>query len=358
MLDCFSSTYRDARAKFLNAARARGATLQSHRLPSHKGPQDEELAADVALLGSVSAKQVLMIISGTHGVEGHAGSACQIALLESDFLTELAACARVVLVHAINPYGFAHSRRTNEDNIDLNRNFVDFSQQTPRNPDYAEHAREFLPASGAWEDFLSARERLRQEAGLRGGYQFLKKALQPGQYEFPNGLYYGGAQPCWSNKVFMQICRQAFDGCERAAVLDIHTGLGPPGTGELIFMDRELARRYAHCFTPPVSCAGGQDSVSASVKGPLVTAAYDQLSAPIAICGALEFGTVSLQENVEAKIFESWTYQHLSPLDARRRESVKRFKDAYYPDDPKWKKSVIERSSDIIRAAHTCLASQ
>jgi hypothetical protein len=359
MLDCFSSTYREARARFLDAANERAALHESYCHPSVRGPSGEALTADVATLGWASAERVLMIVSGTHGVEGHAGSACQIALLKSDFVSELAQSVRLVLVHAINPYGFAHSRRTNEDNIDLNRNFVDFSQPTPRNLNYEPYARAFLPAGSAWEDYLSSRERLEKEAAACGGYEFLKKALQPGQYEFPDGLYYGGAQPSWSNQVFMQICNQAFDGCERAAVLDIHTGLGSPGAGELIFMDRDLARRYAQCFTPPVSCAGGQESVSASVKGPLVTAAYDRISASAstAICAALEFGTVSLQENVEAKVFENWTYTYLSPLDPLRQASIRRFRDAYFCDDALWKKRVIERSNEIVRSMHRCLNS-
>ena len=31
---------------------------------------------------------------------------------------------RCVLLHALNPFGFAWRRRVNEDNVDLNRNFL------------------------------------------------------------------------------------------------------------------------------------------------------------------------------------------------------------------------------------------
>lgn len=356
MLDCFSSTYREARAKFLGAARASGAALSTHRLTSRNGPEDEELATDVASLGNANSGQVLMIISGTHGVEGHAGSGCQTAFLQSDLIAELAASTRIVLVHAINPYGFAYSRRTNEDNIDLNRNFVDFSQPLPPNPQYAKHARLYLPAGAAWEDYVEARDRLARAAAVNGGYQFLKKALQPGQYEFPDGLYYGGTEPSWSNRTLMRICDEALKGCLRAAVLDIHTGLGPPGVGELLFVDSRLANQCARYFTSPVSCAGGRESVSASVQGPLITAVHDHSGVPTVIYGALEFGTVPVQENVEAQILESWTHRHLSPLDPRRQASVQRFKDAYYCDDPRWKQSVIERSREIIGGLHRCLS--
>jgi predicted deacylase len=34
----------------------------------------------------------------------------------------------MILIHALNPYGFAWLRRVNEDNVDLNRNFRNFSE--------------------------------------------------------------------------------------------------------------------------------------------------------------------------------------------------------------------------------------
>jgi len=38
--------------------------------------------------------------------------------------------------HLSASYGFSRSQRTNEDNVDLNRNFVDFSMPLPKNPGY------------------------------------------------------------------------------------------------------------------------------------------------------------------------------------------------------------------------------
>lgn len=41
------------------------------------------------------------------------------------------------MIHLINPWGTAWSRRVNEDNVDLNRNFVDWKRAVPRNERYA-----------------------------------------------------------------------------------------------------------------------------------------------------------------------------------------------------------------------------
>ena len=51
------------------------------------------------------------------------------------------------MVHAINPHGFAWSRRVTEDNVDLNRNFVDHAQPYPSNPGYEELRAAICPAT-------------------------------------------------------------------------------------------------------------------------------------------------------------------------------------------------------------------
>lgn len=310
---------------------------------------------DVALLGNKAAERVLMIVSGTHGVEGYAGSGCQVQFLQSELCLELAQTARIVLVHAVNPYGFAFDRRTNEDNIDLNRNFIDFSTPRPLNPDYLEYSEKFLPKGGTPADYELAIATLDAEASVRGGYQFLKKALQPGQYAYPEGLYYGGAGPSWSNTTFMQICRRHLAEARRGAVLDVHTGLGPHGIGELIFMRQDAAEKYSHLFSAPVSCAGGKTSVSAGVKGPLVDAACDLMQAEMAICCALEFGTVSVENNTKAMIFENWTHRYLAADHPLYRRSSEQLRNTYYADTPQWKSTIVTRFTEIVRRLHECI---
>jgi predicted deacylase len=356
--DHFSPGYQQARRKFLAAAQRRGASLESFVHPAVRGPAEEALAVDVAVLGQATAERVLMIVSGTHGVEGYAGSGCQVQFLSSELCTALAQSLRIVLVHAMNPYGFAYDRRTNEDNIDLNRNFIDFSVPPPLNHDYIEYATRFLPNGCTLADYHDAAERLDAEARARGGYQFLKKALQPGQYTCPEGLYYGGTRPCWSNTIFMGISRRYLSVARRVAVLDLHTGLGPHGVGELIFMKQEEAQKHAHRFSMPVSCAGGHTSVSAGVKGPLVNAAADETRAEVSICCALEFGTVPVEDNTKAMILENWAHHCLAPDHPLHRQGRRQLKDTYYCDSAAWKENVIARFSEILQQLQRCLVNE
>jgi hypothetical protein len=354
-IEPFLTSYQDARRKFLEAAARRNALLDAFVHPSIRGPAGEDLAVDVAALGQSSSERTLMIVSGTHGVEGYAGSACQLHLLQSDVFLEVAASTQLILVHAINPYGFAYNRRVNEDNIDLNRNFIDFSAPLPVNPNYSECAEQFLSHGSQLTDYQAAEARLDAAAQTRGGYQFFKTALQPGQYAHPEGLYFGGSGPCWSNRIFTQICERYVSQAARAAVLDIHTGLGPSGVGELIFLQRDTADSYAHLFSPPVSCAGGKASLAVELSGPLASAAYNHITGNMAICGVLEVGTVPIEENVKAMLFENWTHRCLSSEHPLYRESHQRLRNAYYFETSSWKRSLTDRFVEITRRLHQCL---
>ncbi|MBV8126085.1 MAG: DUF2817 domain-containing protein [Planctomycetaceae bacterium] len=137
MTTSFSSDYATARSKFVETAAFAKAEMASFR---HEllGPRGEELVTDVAWLGPRSAKHVLVTISGVYGVEGFVGSAVQIEWLRRSEQQRLQSDSAVLLIHAMNPYGFAWLRRTNEDNIDLNRNWMDFDKPLPVNAGYEE----------------------------------------------------------------------------------------------------------------------------------------------------------------------------------------------------------------------------
>jgi hypothetical protein len=124
--DFFADSYAEARSKFAEACRNLGAALTEHALPNFSGPNEQTLSVDVARVGAVPPKSLLILISGTHGVEGFSGSGFQVGYLADKVHEALPAGAGVLLIHALNPFGFAWLRRVNENNVDLNRNFQDF----------------------------------------------------------------------------------------------------------------------------------------------------------------------------------------------------------------------------------------
>jgi hypothetical protein len=132
--EAFSATYAQARVRFLEAAARAGLAIESHVHPL-AGREGETLAMDVARDGPADAASVLIVSSACHGVEGHCGSGVQVfALHDQEWLAKARGAGVAVLyIHALNPYGFSHGRRVTHENVDLNRNFQDFSQPLPVN---------------------------------------------------------------------------------------------------------------------------------------------------------------------------------------------------------------------------------
>jgi hypothetical protein len=94
------------------------------------GRDGEALAMDVARDGPADADRLLIVSSACHGVEGYCGSGVQVAALHDAQWREKARAqgVAVLYIHALNPYGFSHIRRVTHENVDLNRNFHDFSK--------------------------------------------------------------------------------------------------------------------------------------------------------------------------------------------------------------------------------------
>mmetsp|Transcript_43121 Transcript_43121/g.168840 ORF Transcript_43121/g.168840 Transcript_43121/m.168840 type:complete len:162 (-) Transcript_43121:2919-3404(-) len=114
--ETFSDNYNDARRLFLESARIWGA----NRLVSV--PLDKQdragLVTDFAVKKGRSDR-VLIHLSGTHGVEGFAGSAIQSAFLRSSKSQpwDPSKDPTVIFVHAVNPYGFAAVRVSHRTSI-------------------------------------------------------------------------------------------------------------------------------------------------------------------------------------------------------------------------------------------------
>ena len=183
----FRPSYAAARAAFREAAAARGLTIHTHRNPT-AGAEGEDLTTDVALLGPEDARRLMIVLSGTHGAEGFCGSGIQVGWLSGR--EPLPADTAILMIHAINPYGFSHVRRVTEDNVDLNRNFVDHGNAKPENPGY-EQLRDFI-CPKEWTEESERRNLAALHAYAQvHGMDALETAVASGQYVDPQGVFYG-----------------------------------------------------------------------------------------------------------------------------------------------------------------------
>ncbi len=260
----FSPDYFTARDRFRDAIKRLGASTESHTFAA-RGPKRESLTMDFATLGDPSAERVLIVSSGLHGVEGFFGSAVQLAWLarlETGYTPPDR--TTIVFAHALNPFGFAWVRRWNENNVDLNRNFLSDRAFLTDDPVYAEsraaseRQAEYLnpksPPTRREPYFIKALARIVREGyaararlprerrpnllaihkmiGL--GIDELRKCLPVGQYEHPRNIFFGGSGDEETTRVLKEHLPQWCGDADQILHVDLHTGLGPFGTGKLL----------------------------------------------------------------------------------------------------------------------------
>ncbi len=350
--DYFSPSYEEARAKFLDACNAVGAMIDSFKHPD-TAPKGGPLYTDVAVFGPRDAKAALALGSATHGVEGFAGSAIQTGLLRDEMASRIAEGVRVVMIHAINPYGFAHLRRVNEDNVDLNRNFVDHSKPHPGNPNYDALAnviapKTYWPIAGG---VSLARLRFHQ---IIHGKVALQAAITSGQFAHPQGLFYGGQFAVWSNKTFATIVQRELADAACVAFVDFHTGLGPYGHGEIITNDLPGSPAYERAVTwwgDRVKTTKNGGAVSADLTGPIKVALSVMLPQSEVTAVSLEFGTFSPVTVFRAMQAENWLHHHGRPDHPRVAKIKTEMRRVFYPDSDDWKALVWHQANEVVEKA-------
>lgn len=348
----FAQTYRQARKSFLAQAMSLGLEVESS-IYDKRGPEGEELALDCLWLGPENATKVLVLMSATHGVEGFCGSACQIDALSIFPASDLPEGVAVLYAHALNPYGFAWLRRVDDEGIDLNRNFVDFSKELPVNEGYDRLAIALLSSSDRNEELYV----YQQEYGLDA----LVQAIVGGQYQHPQGLFYGGAAPSWSRKqVEAMIKHYGLTERQQVCVIDYHTGLGPFGYGEPI------------CDLPPQSVGAKwcQQHFGPSVTLPVLGTSSSTANVGLSDMGwhelvgehlafiALEFGTFEREQLLEVLRADHCLHAQgeINWQDAETQKVKHRLKHFFYPDTQDWREMVLFRSRQVIAQALKGLA--
>jgi hypothetical protein len=351
--DSFSPDYPAARASFLHAAKHAGASLEAIPHPE-RGPDGGELFTDVAWIGPREADAVLVMISATHGVEGFCGSGAQVDWLRREEHRALPDGTAVLLIHAINPYGFAWIRRVTHENVDLNRNWVDFNAPLKANPGYETLAGAISPSEWTLEAQAATGKVLSMYAAKHGAMA-LQQAISGGQYAHPKGVFFGGDQPTWSRRTQTQIYEHYLRGAGRVAILDYHTGLGPWGYCEEIVVAppaseqfQRAGRWYGAAITSPL--AGGE-STSADIAGDGLSFATSLLGQAEFTGMAMEFGTKSVMEVLNAVRADNWLHAHGDPFSPAGRAIKRQVFDAFFGDTDDWKGMIAGQSLLATRQA-------
>ena len=225
--DSFYNSYDEIRAHLGELAQDLGITIYSHAIDEADG-----LYIDSFYLPSAGEKTNLIVLTtGVHGMEGYIGATMLDVFFQEVYPT-LDSDTGVLVVANVNPYGMKYFRRYNENNVDLNRNFIlDWdSFDRSSNKEYPKVDTFLGPegkiGNGLWHEvgfYLSL-----GKTAITDGADTISDALLTGQYEYPRGVYYGGDGDEASTAYLKDVFSQCLDSAYANIVhIDLHSGYGP-----------------------------------------------------------------------------------------------------------------------------------
>ena len=226
--ESFADTYGDVRSRIGKLCADLGADMYSYPIDEADG-----LYIDSFYLPAEQQQTNLIVLTtGVHGMEGYIGSVMLEVFFGDIYPTLDTGSTGILVVANVNPYGMKYFRRYNENNVDLNRNFIlDWdSFDLASNQEYPK-VDTFLGPTGKignalWHEagfYLSL-----GKTAITDGAGTISDALLTGQYEYPQGVYYGGsgdeASTTYLKDVFSRCLDSAYDNIIH---IDIHSGYGP-----------------------------------------------------------------------------------------------------------------------------------
>ena len=355
-------SFSDQQTRFIQAAQAVHAQLAFFPHPL-SGPDGEALGTDVALVGNPAAKRFMVILSGTHGVEGYYGSDCQTAWLQSAAHQSLPDDVAVLLIHLINPWGTAWRRRVNEDNIDLNRNYLDFSAPLPVNAAY-EQVHDIYACPTLEGPARTAADHKLAEWIQKLGWAGFGSITEAGQYQHADGFFYGGQSASWSNRTLHAILQQYLAQAGVAMCFDLHSGAGAYGHPMLMTIAKSPYPAFAEaqaCFGPWLYAiftqtpAKTDSGVVPNATGYTSQALLDALPHVQVLPMVIECGSFDPASIHTALRNDHWLHLFGQPNTPAGKAISQHLLDQFLPPDPDWHELVHLRVRQILAHALACL---
>ncbi len=359
----FSDNYQQGRQYFLDKCAARNIPVHSFPHPEHKGPCGEILAMDCALVGNKKASKILLLTCGTHGLESAAGAATLLQFLDHDLSQTLPADTALLMVHGVNPYGWAYARRGNEDGIDLNRNCLDHAKPYPQNPAYERLHKIIKQAhvdAAGLEEFTKSFAAFAESEGMARAID----GVTAGQYSHPDGMSFGGHALSWSWQTLFSIADTYLRHAEKIIHIDWHTGIGDFAEPFFITdMKKDSAHyRLAEKWWAPHKIHA-DDILAGSAPnytGMLVCGLRDHMagiSKAEMLSVVIEWGTYDMLKMLQALLLDDWLKQYGTQDTDLVREARNLLIERFCPQSPKWRQNVLRKSLPIYQQTLTALKS-
>ncbi len=347
------ANYFASRDKFFELARLCGARMESHLLKA-VGPDGEPLTVDVAALTSSHDEHLIVFTSGVHGIEGFIGACIQIQALQRLAQSGVPDRTGIVMIHAVNPWGFAHLRRVDENNADVNRNFINSYLSKPASPsEYAEldaviNPRKASNASGEIKYWMSASKLIARNRGIKK----LFRPIAEGQYDFPQGLFFGGEVAGESCELLQNLVCRFSANVDRITLLDIHSGLGPSATATLIgnsnmmAAEKQMSWLRTHYHQPVLI-----DNASVNVynaQGTFSQWCQQALSDKRFLYLCVEIGTVNPIRLFSALRRENQAHHWAGSHSTSYIQTKQSLLEAFAPRSPRWRREAVAQGLRVL----------
>lgn len=293
------------------------------------------------------AKNRLIFSTGLHGIEGYVGHSC-LKIFFKDLLSSLCPETEIIIYHGINPFGMKNFRRTNENNIDLNRNFSKNNFQNT-NEGFESLKEFFTPkvyksVKTANLSYYVALVKLIYKYGIAT----LKDATLRGQKVLNEGLYYSGDTIQKSTEyILSELNDKVFNDIENVVWIDLHTGYGPRYQMSIVnsrYEKTSTSDMIEKIQYPLILGMNVEDFYE--IDGDMLEMTYDIHRNSKAKCDlfatCFEFGTIGDSTNnsitsLKAMVFENNSYfRDQKPKYNKYARNL--IKEQFLPSAQKWRK--------------------
>ena len=364
-LKYYHESYDDCRKSFLAGANEikdfyNDVIISKIRIESKV---DHDLTIDYCYIPAQKAyKRLFILTSAVHGVEGYVGSAVQQMFLKEVLKEVNLDTMGMLIIHGINPYGFKYKRRVTENNIDLNRNCsTDNSLYESVNAGYSDLINMLNPTRKVRlknaENILFNLKAIYKI--IRHSMPALRQAMLQGQYQYKNGVYYGGKEIEPSIKGISPIIKNIAQDYDLVFNIDLHTGYGKRGTLHLFpnpIEDNIKKEKIENIFSGIHIDWGGEGDFY-TVTGDFCTYIGQIIQGKYYLTMTFEFGTLDTQVTngaitaIHNIILENQGIHYGYKSREDEKAVKKRFLEGYYPSRKPWRsKAIIDAKNTLLKA--------
>lgn len=353
----FSSTFQEASSKFIQACRYKNYCEQTFEHPL-SGPLGEKLYTSAVLIGPHDADHHLLIISGTHGIEGYAGSGIMTGAISEGVFDALPSNMAVMLIHLINPWGCAWGHRHTENNADLFRDALYYKPSLYCDDSQFDERYKVALTPASWQGTGKAKSDALLKALIsEQGLDQVIRVARMGQHKYPDTQCYNGDGNGWSTQLYRQLSERYLNQAKQIFCLDIHTGFGEYGKGLFIPYYgnsekhlRKLRRLEAIVGKDHIYQAGFDPSIPPHPRAPWETI-EDFMPEVEMTCTGLEFGTFTydIDTAIDINRYMNYLLVHGDLSKPDNIELYQQYQQLYYPQEAEWKNSIYSVGISAIK---------